>query len=310
MNILFTGVVDWANLCHRIARGINATGRARARVWIAEPHPFGYQEDWIGQECEEASTYAETCDWVVTTGDGYAMTYAVAQEIQRRSSAKVAVTHAGSEFRRNYLELLDMDKAIGARARFVGMDSLHLAGIGQVFDKTPTYPYWSTCEPVEIGAELAPVSGPIVVAHSPSVRSKKGTELILRALEQAQREFGIEIELIEGVSFKDAIARRARAHIFVDQLNPEVGGFGCSAVEAMAQGCAVIADIRNVPRSNHSPPIKHAATVEDVFGIVREWVMEPRLLEARRALCWAWAAEHARPEAVGNRWLNILGRVG
>jgi hypothetical protein len=306
MKILFVGAVDWANLCHRIARGINATGRATARVWVANSHPFGYQEDWVGQENEEAEAFASEADWIVTTGDGYAVSYAVAEQAAALGKAKIAVTHAGSAFRADPFGLLELDKGIGARARFVGFDSLHLTSRGGVSDGIPTHPYWSTCEPVIPVTPMMP-GARIHVAHSPSARSKKGTDEIIKAVERARVELGsFDFDLIEGVSFNVAIDRRSSCHVFVDQLVPEIGGFGCSAVEAMAQGCAVIADVRHVPIGNVTPPILHAEDGEALFRLLRRFWGNPDELQSQRVLSVAWAIQHALPAAVGHRWLSIL----
>src|SRR5262245_22910734 len=82
----------------------------------------------------------------------------------------------------------------------------------------------------------------VVVAHAPTDRGVKGTPYVVDAVEQLRQEgLDIELDLIEGVTRTEAIARMARADVLVDQLHlPWYGGV---AVEAMALGRPVLSFI-------------------------------------------------------------------
>jgi glycosyltransferase involved in cell wall biosynthesis len=90
-----------------------------------------------------------------------------------------------------------------------------------------------------------------VVAHMPSDRARKGTGLILQAIEELRRR-GAEFEflLIENVSHEEAMRRLAQAHVLVDQVvatgkPDEVDGlFGTAALEAMAMGKVAVAYVK------------------------------------------------------------------
>jgi glycosyltransferase involved in cell wall biosynthesis len=73
----------------------------------------------------------------------------------------------------------------------------------------------------------------VVVAHAPTDRGVKGTRYVVDAVEQLRHEgLDIELDVIEGVTRTDAMARMARADVLVDQLY--TGWYGGVAVEAMA----------------------------------------------------------------------------
>lgn len=83
----------------------------------------------------------------------------------------------------------------------------------------------------------------LVFAHAPSNRSVKGTDLILAALAELESEgHRFELDLIEGVSNAEALARYRDADIVIDQLY--AGWYGGVAVEAMALGKPVVVYLR------------------------------------------------------------------
>lgn len=82
------------------------------------------------------------------------------------------------------------------------------------------------------------------IAHAPSHRKAKGTELILAALDKLKSEgFEFELVLIEGLSNQAAKKLYETADVFVDQLFS--GWYGGLAVEAMALGKPVLVYIRS-----------------------------------------------------------------
>ena len=81
--------------------------------------------------------------------------------------------------------------------------------------------------------------GVIRIAHAPSMRRKKGTEYVERAVAQLQSEgMKIELVLIEKVPFHEVKAMYARADIGIDQML--YGWHGKVSLELMAMGRPVI----------------------------------------------------------------------
>ncbi|MEV4774299.1 hypothetical protein [Microbacterium sp. LWH12-1.2] len=84
-------------------------------------------------------------------------------------------------------------------------------------------------------------TGPLRVAHVPSVSTVKGTQLILPALEKLAAEGAIDLQLIQGVPSADMPAVFAAADVVVDQVR--IGSYGVAACEAMAAGCIVVGHV-------------------------------------------------------------------
>ena len=115
---------------------------------------------------------------------------------------------------------------------------------------------------------------PSVVVHAPTDRGVKGTEHIVRAVEQL-RAGGLEIELVlvEGVTHAEARRALERADVVVDQLL--TGWYGGIAVEAMALAKPVLAhlddgDVARVPAklAEELPIVR--ATPETVESVLRD----------------------------------------
>ena len=84
---------------------------------------------------------------------------------------------------------------------------------------------------------------PLRIAHAPSHRKIKGTDYILKALENLEKKgYDFELLLVEGLSNAEARKVYERADVLVDQLL--VGWYGGLAVEAMALGKPVLVYIR------------------------------------------------------------------
>lgn len=73
-----------------------------------------------------------------------------------------------------------------------------------------------------------------LVMHLPSHKVRKGTDAVLRAVEEAQRTHAFDFELIHGICRSEALQNLRSCDIFLDQF--VAGAHGLGALEAMAFG--------------------------------------------------------------------------
>ncbi|MBN1561749.1 glycosyltransferase [candidate division KSB1 bacterium] len=73
---------------------------------------------------------------------------------------------------------------------------------------------------------------PVVIGHAPTNRAAKGSDIIIPILRQLAHNHHVEIELIEGLPYSEALLRKRRCDIFVDQIGDL--GYGINSLEAMA----------------------------------------------------------------------------
>lgn len=92
-------------------------------------------------------------------------------------------------------------------------------------------------EPVYPSIEQA---RPLIV-HAPSSYATKGTNIILKVIEELKSSYSFEFKLIHNMPREEALKLIAQADIFLDQII--LGGYGMAATEAMAMGKPVMAYI-------------------------------------------------------------------
>jgi glycosyltransferase involved in cell wall biosynthesis len=123
-----------------------------------------------------------------------------------------------------------------------------LDGVGR-WDATPAN---VVCIDTELWAPKAEYSaanghdGPVRILHAPNHRGFKGTEFLLRAVEELQAE-GLEVELVllERVSNERVKEAMGEVDVFADQFI--VTGYGLAAIEALASGLPVLANLEDGP---------------------------------------------------------------
>ena len=134
----------------------------------------------------------------------------------------------------------------------------------------------------------------VVFAHAPSNRRVKGIDLILDALAELQSEgYRFDLDLVEGVSNAEALARYEDADVVIDQLF--AGWYGGVAVEAMALGKPVVVYIRDSdlgflpPGMADDLPFFRAtpATIKEDLRRILELPREELLTRARASRAFA-----------------------
>lgn len=118
------------------------------------------------------------------------------------------------------------------------------------------------------------------VAHAPTARKIKSTEPFLRAVERLQSEgYDLELDLIEKVSWKECLQRKASADLYFDQT---ILGYGNNAIEAWGMGIPVIAGasertLQEMRRrfSNELP--FYQATEATIYDALKAMVQSPDL---------------------------------
>lgn len=72
------------------------------------------------------------------------------------------------------------------------------------------------------------------IGHAPTVRSAKGSHIIIPILQKLAEHYDIEIVLIENMPYAAAIHAKSECDIFIDQIGDL--GYGINSLEALAMG--------------------------------------------------------------------------
>ena len=174
--------------------------------------------------------------------------------IDRRVTKKPTVLeHHGTRFRDEHVD-------IAAEARDQGCVQLASTLDLEVLEPDLT---WAPA-PYDL-AELQAIrkreyrkSDVVRISHCPTQRQYKSTDVFIKAVEALQRKKRkVELDIVEGVSWREALVRKAQSDIHLDQMTY---GYGCNAIEAWGMGIPVVAgtDERLVPGTR--------ARMLEVFG--------------------------------------------
>jgi hypothetical protein len=85
-------------------------------------------------------------------------------------------------------------------------------------------------------------AGKLKITHAPTNRKAKGSDIIIPIVQQLEKEYPIELLLIENLPYREAIAIKAQSDIFIDQIGDL--GYGISGIEALCMGiptCSCVA---------------------------------------------------------------------
>jgi len=147
-----------------------------------------------------------------------------------------------------------------------------------------------------------------LIVHAPSRRGVKGTDYVLKAVEQLQKEgYKFEFKLVENMSHQEAMSIYRDATIIVDQLR--IGWYGVLAVEGMALGKAVVSYIRNDLRHYLPYPSPLAmANPENITDVLRHLLESPdavvRYVKAGRK----FAQEYHQAHHIAEVLMDIYSR--
>lgn len=265
--------VNIANQAWGMAQGLRARGH-EAQVWHLGDDPYGYPADrTLPVPADARAALALVAEAVDARFDvvhfHFARTLVAAESglppfwdlpVWRATGARIALTFHGTDVRLASHHLatdewsfyrsgeLPCDEELVAARLEVLAAYADVMTVGSVLD----LPYVPGAVVVPRVVDLDAVAavpartrtaGPPVVAHAPSRRATKGTEHVLAGL-AALHERGVdfELDLVEGVSNSEALARLARADVVVEKL---LGGdVGVTSLEAMALGKVAVARIR------------------------------------------------------------------
>jgi hypothetical protein len=165
----------------------------------------------------------------------YTNTLELYHQLDDGQKKPAVMIHRGTRYRNNPKPVYEEGARIGARQLVSTVDLLLAYPEGDL-EWLPQF------TDIEAMAAYVPKrrrrSKTIRIAHSPTDRVIKGTDYVIRAVQRLSEHYDVELDLIEGVTWEQALTRKATADIFIDQMEL---GYGNAATEAWAMGIPVIA---------------------------------------------------------------------
>lgn len=250
--VLMVCRLDTAGSAFRWVQAINRHTSWAARLAAFEPHPYGYPVDLLFPSPEYADSDIERLGKesnIVHFKDEYGIhngSFRIPLDYLRESGKPAVYTLFGGDSRKGQNDSLFQQHVQGFDAH-VAMtpdllfDWLEALYIPHAID-TDLYPFcWTPGQ---------------VVAHSPTTKSRKGTDLLLSAIAKLDDHLNVHLDVIQDTSHKECIVRKQAASLFFDQAGRElivgqdvgttIGWYGNSALEAAVCGIPTLAHLSEV----------------------------------------------------------------
>jgi len=170
----------------------------------------------------------------------------------------------------------------------------------------------------ELWKPVAPAGGAdacsaeVLVVHPTNHRSVKGTDFLIEAVEELQRDgLHLRLEIMEGRPNEDVRAAMATADIVAEQF---IAGYGLTAVEAMALGRPVMSNLSWLgPEFWEGTYLRECpivnATPETLTEELRRLATQPQLRTSLGRAGREYVLKYHSAEAVGQIWRSIVGHV-
>lgn len=215
------------------------------------------------------------------------------------------VHHQGTRLR-------DNPEAVAAESRQIG--AVDIVSTVDLLEAIPTATWLPS--PYDLAMLATYDSGArrnLSVAHAPTNRDVKGTEIVIDAVAELNRrrahKLPVELDIIEGRDWRVSMSRKGRGTVVVDQLYL---GIGNNALEAWGAGRPVISGVTDVSYRNRMfatwgflPFVESAPTVTELALRIEELVDDR--YAARRAAERGW--EYLRAYHDEERVVRLLERI-
>lgn len=135
-----------------------------------------------------------------------------------------------------------------------------------------------------------PAGERIRICHAPRIRSVKGTEEILRAVENLSKTIPVEMVLIENMPHSEAVKLKSTCHIAIDQIASGDMGYGVNSLESLAMGICTVTNLSDA-YIEFIPDHPFALAVpENLEKVLRELVLDADLRKSYAMAGPPWIA--------------------
>ena|GEM_PF-1711953 len=171
-----------------------------------------------------------------------------------RPNLKKYIWHSGSDYRSSYQGFNVLNPQVFDNV-LMGVDLYRLSpktdDILVPFVVTDPSQELKSIE--EVQAKYA--SDHLKIFHAPSSHGTKGTEDIRKVIQQVFQELQSEElelswtyeEIVPPVPNEEVLKKKRESHLYIDQYQLDIGGYGISSTEALAQGNIVFSSLNKIP---------------------------------------------------------------
>lgn len=212
------------------------------------------------------------------------------------------VQYFGSDLRLNHekLFLWHLKKSIPALVGYGWTLSFPLPmkfyHIQQFFDPSP----FTRVERLKPG-------DPVRVVHAPTNRAIKKTDLFLEIMGRLQKEFNVEVDVIEKVPNQECMARKQQGHITYDEMGTPT--FGLNSIESMAMGHVCLSSV-NPHVLSYFPDTPVVRITEDTLEVMlRKLLADVELINRIGDLSYEFVRRHYNVKVSATRFSHLYSGI-
>jgi glycosyltransferase involved in cell wall biosynthesis len=147
-----------------------------------------------------------------------------------------------------------------------------------------------------------PPSGKVRICHAPRIRSVKGTEEIINAVEDLSKEIPVELVLIENTTNAEALRMKATCHIAIDQVASGDMGYGVNSLESLSMGIATVTNLSRAYQDFIPDHPFFLTTPDTLKRDLRELILDSELREKHALAGPPWIGER-------HNWLSVAEEI-
>jgi glycosyltransferase involved in cell wall biosynthesis len=216
------------------------------------------------------------------------------------TSANCVFQYFGSYLRENAKEIFEMHRRTGFKA-IVWQDWTMLSQLPGGF-----YHIQKIFELDDIPL-VPPATDVVRIAHSPTRRHIKSTDLFLSVMEDLKRRYPVEVVLIEGISHEKAMEMKQSVQITYDQLI--LGFYANSAIESMAMGHVVICGLNNFLLSFFPDCPIVSATEDTLKNTIEYFLKNPEQIAPLGLRGREWVERLHHPKNVAPKYVFLYDLI-
>lgn len=232
--LIISPTTDYAGVGINLKRAFDQFAPAwHARHVVRRESPYGYPMDFYWPRRNRAITL-EVREMFRKADVVHVMDQpSVLHHFHREPHHRFVVQHLGTRYREDPDAVTAQSRLYGAVEITDSIDLLikpHVRWVPVTVDVRGLYQ-----DRLRLYHPLAEVTR---IAHAPTDRATSSTDVVEVAIQRLEHDgFNIDFDLIEGVSNRECIERKAQADIYVDRIGV---GFGVNAIEAWSMGIPVV----------------------------------------------------------------------
>lgn len=187
---------------------------------------------------------------------------------------------------------------------------LHLTCEFDLYRRYPELRYvFLPFDPESVPA-AAPEGDRIRICHAPRIRSVKGTERIIEAVENLSGELPVELVLIENLPHAEAIRLKATCHVAIDQIARGDMGYGVNSLESLSMGIPTVTNLSGAYREFVPDHPFVLADPDNLSEVLRELVLDPDMRSRHGEAGKDWIAKRHHWRSVAEEIHRIYREMG